>query len=101
MLKLKEQNQLINQNSTQNNQLGAFQTLHRNLATPFRYILEQAIEGFNRLVMQDMKDATNIDTSVGMRVWITSRTYQQSIIKSRLIAKLRYLVMILQQYGNE
>ena len=52
MLKLIEQNQLIEQNGTQHNQLGAPQTFDRDLTSPFKHIFEQAIERLNGLVTQ-------------------------------------------------
>ena len=61
MLELIEQNQLIEQHGTQNDQLGAFQAFDRYLASPFEYILEQTIERFDGLVTQQMEDTTYFD----------------------------------------
>ena len=46
MVKLIEQNQLIEQYGTQDDQLGALQAFDGNLTSPFEHILEQTIERF-------------------------------------------------------
>lgn len=68
LLELIEEHQLIQQNSTQHDQLSPLQTADGNLTTPLEYVLEQAIERFNRLVPQHMKDATHVNTGIGVRV---------------------------------
>ena len=47
MFTLVEQNQLINENGSQDDQSDAYQPFDRHLPAPFEDILEQTIEGFN------------------------------------------------------
>ena len=62
MLELIEQGQLIEQDSSQDSQLGPFQAFHRDLTTPFKHALEQTVERLNRLMTQHVKDTTNVNT---------------------------------------
>ena len=52
MLKLIEQNHLIEKHGTQYNQLGAHQTFDRDLTSPLKHVLEQAIKRLNGLLTQ-------------------------------------------------
>lgn len=49
MFELVKQDQLIKQHSTQNNQLGTFQSFDRDLTAPCEHIFEQTIERLNGL----------------------------------------------------
>jgi hypothetical protein len=63
MFELIKQDQLIKQHSAQNNQLGALQAFDWHLTTPFKHIFEQAVERFNGLVAQEMKNTPNLNTA--------------------------------------
>ena len=47
MLKLIEQDQLIEQDGTQNDELGLLQTFDGDLTSPLEYVLEQTVERLN------------------------------------------------------
>lgn len=79
MFELVKQDQLIKQNSAQNNQLGALQAFDRDLPTPFEDIFEQTIEGFNSLMAQDMKNAAYINTGIMMRIGSSTGADEQTI----------------------
>ena len=64
MLKLMEQNELIEQDGTQNDQLGALQTFDRDLTSPLEYVLEQTIERLNCLMAQHMENTTDIGAGI-------------------------------------
>jgi hypothetical protein len=72
MFELVKQDNLIEQNSTENNQLGTFQAFDRDLTAPFEHVFEQAIERFDRLMAQEMKNATDIDARIVMRIGFAS-----------------------------
>ncbi len=84
MLELVEQNQLIEQHSAQHKQLGAAQSLDRDLTTPLEHVLERAVERLNGLRAQLVKDAPHLDPIVGVAQYLVPRF---SSLCSALFAK--------------
>ena len=98
MLKLIEQNHLIKQYGTQYNQLGALQTFDRDLTSPLKHVLEQAIERFDGLVTQLVEYLAHLGSAILARVWSTPRGDQQAVVVFTLLAKLRRIVVSITQH---
>jgi hypothetical protein len=80
VLKLMKQNQLIEQHGPQYNQLGALQTFDRDLTSPLKDVLEQAIKGLNGLMTQPVDYLAYRCPGVSAWVRTTSRGDQQAIV---------------------
>jgi hypothetical protein len=63
-----EQDQLIEQHGPEGQELAATQALDGHLPTPRKEVLEQAIEGFDRLGAQLVKDAADFNPTIGMGI---------------------------------
>jgi len=67
ILGLIKQGHLIEENGSEDDQLSSEKALHRNLAAPFEYVFEQAIEGFDSFRSQEMEDLANCRALIEMR----------------------------------
>jgi hypothetical protein len=68
VLKLIQQQELVDKDRTEYDQLSTAQAFDRNLAAPRKEILEQIIEGFNGRGTQTMKELADGSACIGVRV---------------------------------
>ena len=98
MLELVEQNQLVQENSPQNDQLGTPFAFDRDLSSPFKDIFEQAVERLDRLMAEAMKDASDFDTGIGVWIGSAPRSDQETIREMAMIADFGCIVVIVTQH---
>ena len=63
-----EQDKLIKQHGAERQELAAAQAFDGHLSAPFKEILEQAVERFDRLGAQFVKDAADFYAAIGVRI---------------------------------
>src|SRR5215207_6489699 len=97
MLMLIEQDQLIEQHGSERQELAAAQALDGHLAAPLKEVLEEAIEGFDRLGAQLMKDPPDFDPAIGMGIGPPARGHQFPVVAATLRPQLWGIVMLIAQ----
>src|SRR5262245_36428660 len=93
-----EQDQLIQDYGSQGQQLRPLQALDRHLDAPLKDILEQAIEGFNGLRPQLMKDLAHFYPAIAMRMGPASSRHQFPTSSLALVPQLGIVVMGVTQH---
>jgi hypothetical protein len=68
VMMLIEQDKLIKQHGAERQELAAAQAFDGHLSAPFKEILEQAVERFDRLGAQFVKDAADFYAAIGVRI---------------------------------
>ena len=97
MLVLIDQGELRQQHSPERQELTPRQAFNRHVAAPLKDVLEQAIEGFNRVRAQLMKHAADFDSPIGVGRGATAGRHQLPIVPGTLDAQLRSIVVLIAQ----
>ena len=106
LVELIQQDQLIEQYRAQHDQLRPFQAFDRHLTIPLEYVLGLAVDGFHRLMTQQMEDTTDVDTRIGVWVRAMARSHQLSRTTQNLFGAVCWLIwnreccLCLERIGN-
>ena len=92
-----EQDELIEQHGAERQELAAAQALDGHLPAPFKEVLEQAVERFDGLRAQFVKDASDFNSAIGVRRGAAARGDQFPVVAATLGAQLRGIVMLIAQ----
>jgi hypothetical protein len=97
-LKLIEQDELINDDSSQHNQLGTVETFDGDLSAPFKDVFEQAIKRLNGFGAELVKDTTYFNPDPAMGVFTPAGSNQQAVTQLAGEAHIRRIVMSIAQH---
>ena len=101
MKELVEQNELIDEHSTQDNQANALQAFDGNLTAPFEDVLEQSVERLNGFGTQFMKATADIHAGVSMWIVTAAGCDQPAVAQAAVSPKGVIIVMgIAQDKGD-
>src|SRR5512138_3507281 len=97
MLMLIEQHQLVKKDRTERQQLAAVQACDWHWTVPLKNPFEQAIERFDRLGTQLVKEPPYLHPAIGMRICPPAGRYQLAVMQSAFGAQRRGIVMLVTQ----
>ena len=83
-----EQDELIQQYGSERQELTASQAFDGHLAAPFKEILEQAVERFDRLRAQFVKDAPDFNSPIDVWIGSPARGDQFAVVTTTLDVQL-------------
>src|SRR5512139_927839 len=97
MLMLIEQHQLVKKDRTECQQLAAIQAFDWHLPVPLKDPFEQAIERFDRLGTQLVKEPPYLHCAIGMRIGPPAGRYQLAVMQSAFGAQHWGIVILVAQ----
>src|SRR5262245_45072761 len=92
-----EQDKLIQQHGAERQELAAAQAFDGHLSAPFKEVLEQAVEWFDRVGAQLVKDTPDFNAAIGVRISPPVRGDQFAVMAATLGVQLWGIVMLIAQ----
>ena len=83
-MRLIEQDELIKHHGAESQELAAVQAFDWHLPAPFKEVFEQAVERFDRLGAQFVKDPPDFNSAIGVRIGATARGDQFAVVTATL-----------------